>query len=387
MLRLLQSDTEMVIDSGFIYLPLMFDPAIDEEVKIRGTQPGMLKRETAKLIQVHGKYFLQSLRISSILDNYRKLDPETFEYLRRSVIGRFLETLNPASFSVDEELKSIIFQVIPHFARKKNRLQKRQGAEKELMELINRQVAIPDRYYSEAVRFADTLSLRTEIRNIGAAKPSAGTSPSGLTTGRAFRRWLMEALESRVIEEEENRLENLLQSRLQFAKLQKEYIAVLLFAQETGAMELNGSGFFRKKDTGEYYVYARTGQYALKDYYDRIYLFADCRVGVSTFGPMVPYVVEKYKHPFLLGYEPFQKICVRGDFTPDWEFSAAGAIQAIEEGISALFHGYNNRRGNGHHRLDAMWMENNSIVFDDLRIPRDDPRIVSGQIEIKNDFY
>ena len=62
---------------------------------------------------------------------------------------------------------------------------------------------------------------------------------------------------------------------------------------------------------------------------------------MPTHGPLVPYVVEQYKHPFLKGYEPFQKICVTENFIPDWKFSASGAILAIEEGINALFHGYN----------------------------------------------
>ncbi len=383
MLQMLQSDTELVIKAGFIYLPLVFDPSIEKELDIVGRVRSPMSGVGRQVLNIEGKYFLKSLSISSILENYGKFDPQTYEYLRRGVSNRLRGTLNPDSNSIDTKLKTIVFQIIPHFARNENRLRKRREAGEEFLDLVSRHVRIPARFYAEADKYAETFSCNWKIGNTGRMR----APQSGLTTAKAFRQWLLKALESRIVQEEESRLGSLLQSRDQFANLQRKYIAVLLFAKETGVFELNGSGFFRDGKTSEYYVYVHTGQYALKDYYGRLYLFPDCRVAVPTHGPLVPYVVEQYKHPFLKGYERFQKICVTENFIPDWKFSASGAILAIEEGINALFHGYNSRRGNGYHRLDSMKIEKISIVFDDLQIPGDDPRIISGDIEVKNDVY
>jgi hypothetical protein len=383
MLQMLQSDIELVIKGGFVYLPLVFDPSIEKELDIMGQVRSPTSGEGRQLINIQGKYFLKSLSVSSILENYRKFDPQTYEDLRRGIFNRLLGARNPDSNSIDATLKTMVFQIIPHFARNEIRLRKRREAGEEFLDLVSRHFRIPARFYTKADEFADTFSCNWKIRNTGRMR----VPQSGLTTAKAFRQWLLKALESRIIREEESRLGSLLQSRDQFASLQRKYIAVLLFVKEKDFFELNGSGFFRDGKTSEYYVYAHTGQYALKDYYGRLYLFPDCRVAVPTHGPLVPYVVEQYKHPFLKGYEPFQKICVTENFIPEWKFSASGAILALEEGINALFHGYNSRRGNGYHRLDSMKMEKISIVFDDLQIPGDDPRIISGDIEVKNDVY
>ncbi len=390
MLQLLQSDTELYIDSDFVYLPLNSDPSIERELKKSsyGLGPGgSSSRRAPQLIEIQGKYFIRSLRIRSILDNYKRFDPETFEFLRRSVFNRFLNTLNPSSLSLDEKLRAIVFQVLPHFTRKKNKLRRRLGLEEEFLDLVSRQLTIPAGFQAQANTFSDTLSLNKALRNIAGVKAPEQPSPSGLSTSRAFRQWILKSIESRIIEEEKNRLGTLLQNRQQFSRLQRRFITVLLFIKARGALELNGCGFFRNGDTSEYYVYVRTGEYALKDFYGRIYLFPDCRVAISTLGPLVPYVLERYKHPFLKGYDTIQKICVRGDFVPSWKFTPSAAIQALEEGLNALFYGYNSRRGNGYQRLDSMKLEENSIIFDEFRIPDDDPRILSGEIEVKNDFY
>lgn len=388
MLRLLQSDTELLVEAGFIYLPMVFDPAVDKEVNM-GRDGSRASGRAPQLTRSGDKYFLKSLNINSILDNYGKLDPQTYEDLRRNVFNRFLCSLNPASISIDQKLKTIVFQVIPHFARKKNRLRKMRGAAsvEQFLDLVGRRAGIPARFYAEAGRFGDTFSLKKKIRDIGGSTVPQVADKGGLTTAKSFHQRLLKALESKIVREEKDRLEGLLQGRDQYADLQKKYIALLLFINETGDLELNGAGFFRDGDTPEYYVYVHTGQYALKDHKGRLYLFPDCRVAVPTRGPLVPYVVEKYKHPFLWGHESFQKICVAERFIPEWKFSASGAIRALEEGINALFYGYNSSRGNGYHRLDDMRMDKNSIVFDDLRILREDPRIASGEIEVKNDFY
>ncbi len=388
MLQILQSDAKIFIGSGSIYLPLTFDPSIEEEIRASGIDspehPESLENQA--LIEVKGEYFIKSIGISSLLNTYEKIDPETYEYLRNRVFSKFIRSLSPGSISMDEELLAIIFQVMPHFIRKKNRLRRKRITGEEILDLIWRKVSIPARFHDEAARLCDTASIKKELRNF--AGPMVSEEPlSGLVPAQMFRQWFLRALESRIVEREKSRLADLLYNREKFSRLQRRYLAILLFVKESGTFEVSGCGIFRSGKSSEYYVYVRTGPYALKDFYRRLYLFPDCRVAVSTYGPVVPYVIDRYKHPFLKGHDKMQKICVRGDFIPAERFSAVAAIQALEEGVSALFHGYNSRRGNGYNRLDAMQFEKNSIVFEEYRIPFDDPRIVSGEIEVKNDFY
>ncbi len=389
MLQILQSETKVFIGSGFIYLPLLFDPSIEEEIRAYGLDSsGYLNNgQSPRLIKVRGEYFVKSLAISPLLNTYEKVDPETYEYLRSMVFSKFLRSLSPGSISMDEELLAIVFQVMPHFIRKKNRLRRKRITGEEILDLIWRKVSIPPRFHDEAAKLSDTASIQKKLRTFSGPRPADEPSLSGLVPAQSFRQWFLRALESRILEHEKTRLADLLYNRERFSRLQRRYIAILLFVKEIGAFEISGCGFFRNGNSSEYYVYVRTGRYALKDFYRRLYLFPDCRVAVSTYGPVVPYVIDRYKHPFLKGHDKMQKICVRGDFIPAERFNASAAIQALEEGVSALFHGYNSRRGNGYNRLDAMKFEKNSIVFEEYRIPLDDPRVVSGEVEVKNDFY
>lgn len=388
MLQMLESEIEVLIESGFIFLPLKFDPFIEEDLEavVRSRSGHPESAGQANVIAVNGKHYVRSLSIRGILDNYAKFDPETYEYIRRGVFNRFLRTLNPSSLSMDEKLGAIVFQVMPYFLRKKDRLHRKPVLGEEVLDLVSRRLDIPPIFYHEAGKYSDTATLRKRLQTLSAAEVS-DIPFTGLVAAKTVRQWFFKALEAKVIEAEKRRLGSLLYNQEQFSKLQKKYIAVLLFVKAQGALEINGCGFFRGGTSSEYLVYVRTGEFALKDFYGRIYLFPDCRVGVSTTGPLVPYVLDRYKHPFLKGYDTLQKICVRGDFAPMSKFNAVGAIQAIEEGLSALFHGYNSRRGNGYHRLDGMKIEENSIVFEEYRIEPNDPRFAAGELEIKNDFY
>jgi len=388
MLQILESDIELIVESGFLYLPLPLDPSIENEVRSSRFQGGLsLRGRTANIREIQGRYYQKSINIRSLVENYSTFDPLTYEYLRKAVLNKFLRTLNPADLSIDEKLRSIVFQVLPHFIRKKDRLHRKTSLEEEVLDLIGRKVAIPSRYFAEARGFADTVQLQRKLRNLAGIKAPDAPAFSGLVPAKVLRQWFLNVLETRIIEEEKIRLGTLLRNREQFSRLQEKYIAILLFIRERGALELSGCGFFKSDQSSEYYVYVHTGEYALKDIYGRVYLFPDCQVAVSTIGPLVPYVLDRYKHPFLKADNKLQKICVRGDFVPGWKFSASGAVQALEEGLNALFYGYNSRRGNGYHRLDGMKIEENSVVFDDLMVPRDHPKLVSGEVEIKNDFY
>jgi hypothetical protein len=142
----------------------------------------------------------------------------------------------------------------------------------------------------------------------------------------------------------------------------------MLYIADTGEIDIDGFGFIRNNSyKGEYLVYKRTGDYVLKDYYARSYLFSDCRVAISTYAPFWPFVIEKYKHPFLLRHKAGQEICMK-DYRPPDELTAENIIRVLEEGLTAMRYGYDGRRRNGYHSLDKTWVHIPTIDFEEYRI-------------------
>ena len=92
------------------------------------------------------------------------------------------------------------------------------------------------------------------------------------------------------------------------------------------------------------------------------------RVAVSTYQPFRPFVMDKYKHPFLLGHKLGQEICMSSNFVPANELTAKNLIRTLEEGLTALRYGYSARRRNGYHSLDRTWVHIPTIEFADYRI-------------------
>ena len=160
-------------------------------------------------------------------------------------------------------------------------------------------------------------------------------------------------------------------------------MATILYLADRGSLEIDGFGFARDGEGDQYLVYKRTGEYALRDYYGRLYLFPDCRVAVSTTARLHPMVLDRYKHPFLFGHEARQDICLRHFLAPKG-FSAGNVISALEEGLTTLLYGYNPRLRNGYHSLDPMTQMQRSLNFTDYRIPSDHPDIISGKVEVTN---
>jgi hypothetical protein len=172
---------------------------------------------------------------------------------------------------------------------------------------------------------------------------------------------------AKILHSKKEGLRKMLQLREQLKNTKKKHLATLMYIADKGSLEIDGFGFSRIDSSHEYLVYKRTGEYILKDYYARSYLFPDCRVAVPTFGTLRPIVMETYKHPFLLGHEAGQEICL-GQFTPPNKLTAGSIIGGVEKGINALIYGYDSRRRNGIHSLDRKLLYVKSIEFDDYRI-------------------
>ena len=394
----MDSDLEIVVEAGFIYLPLLFDPSIEREFH--------LPRKTNTLVEVNGRHFVKTLSLQSLLENYEKIHPESYEQLRNTCLEKYCHSPDLGGVSIDGKLRAILFQIMPYFIRRKKGLERRRLSEKDILDLICEKVNIPVRYYEEANKLLDTDSLRVLLNNLERQGLTIDPLKDGLISARKFREWLHKALEVEILDREKGRLRQALEEREQFVKTQNKSIAILLCIAEKGSLEIDGFGFSRIF-TEDYLIYKHTGEYALKDYYGRIYLFPDCRVAVSTIGSLRPLVIDHYKHPFLEGHDSGQEICMR-DFSPPRVFNSANVIKALEEGINALLYGYSSRRRNGYHSLDRVTrnvllgdhiMQENVddpliprrsrvciIDFDDYRVSRDHPKIASGQVAVTNEY-
>ena len=401
MWRLLDSDLELVVKSGFIYVPLLFDPTIESEIHT--------PQKTNTLIEVDGRHFIKTLSLQSLVESYEKIHTESYEQVRSAVLQKYHHTLGLSGISISEKLRTILFHIMPYFIRRNKSLERRRLSEEEILDLIGERINIPAGYYEDATKFLDTNSLRRVLHDLEEQGATVDPPKDGLISAQRLREWFLKALEVKIVDREKGRLRQALEEREQFVAAQRKHIAILLYIAEKGALEIDGFGFSKIGLTEEYLIYKHTGEYALKDFYGRFYLFPDCRVAVSTIPPFKPFVIDTYKHPFLEGHDSRQEICLR-HFNPPRVFTTANVINALKEGLNTLLYGYSSRRRNGYHSLDRITAhlrtvdsddyimpepgdyplirtrQVRTVNFEDYRVPRDHPKIASGQVEITNNY-
>lgn len=371
MRQLLDSDLELVVESDFIYLPLLFDPGIEKETQALFRSRRLLEKsgqpEIKTIIKLKGRHFVKALSIHSLLENYGAINAYNYKRLRNDCMRKYHLTPEVDGIFIDGTLRTILFQVMPYFIRKNRGLQRKKLSDEEMLDLIGEKINIPIKYYTDAKTFRDLGPLKEILEALEDQKPMFKPPGNGLLSARKLRDWFHEAIQAKVLASEHDRLTKALQIRQQFSQARPEHIAILLYIADTGSMEIDGFGFNKNNDYRGYLVYKRTGEYVLKDYYARSYLFPDCRVAVSTYALFRPFVIEKYKHPFLIGHKSGQEICMK-DFVPPDELTAKNVIRALEEGLTALCYGYDGRRRNGYHSLDKTWVHIPTIDFEDYRI-------------------
>ena len=374
MRQLLDSDLELVVKSGFVYLPLLFDPEIAKEAQIR-YQTGIPREisgqpESNTVIKHGGRFFVKSLSLHSLLDNYPAIDAYSYERLRNECLRKYRLTSESDHILLDDTLRMILFQIMPYFVRKNRGLQRKNLSDEEILDLIGEKIDIPKRYGNDAETFRDLKPLKRILQDLNQERPIFPPPGNGLLSAHKLRAWLHEAIHAKVLASEQSRIIDALQMREQFSQAKPEHIATLLYIADTGSIEIDDFGFTRNNSyKGEYLIYKWTGEYVLKDYYARRYVFPDCRVAVSTYTPYRPFVMEKYKHPFLLEHKRGQEICMK-DSVPPSELSAKNVIRTLEEGLTALRYGYDGRRRNGYHSLDKMWVHIPTIEFDEYRMEK-----------------
>ncbi|MFC1811707.1 hypothetical protein ACFL03_03355 [Thermodesulfobacteriota bacterium] len=371
MKALLESNIELVVESGFIYLPLLFDPSIKREIQTlhrpEGFQESSNPQESKTIIENQGNYFVKTLSLQSLLSNYETINKDSYEQLKTACMRKY--HLNPEidSITIDGKLRKILFQVMPYFIRKDRGLERGRFSEEEILDLVGEKIDVPKQYDEKAEAFLDMDHLREMLAAIENKTVSIEPPRKGLQSAHELREWFITALDVKILEREYDRLRQALKVREQFRQTSEKHIGILLYIADTGMLEIDNFGFNRIRSPDEYLVYKHTGEYILKDYYARSYLFSDCRVAVSTSGPFRPVVMEMYKHPFLLWHRSGQEICMR-DFYPPTEFTPENIINAIEEGINALLYGYDSRKRNGYHSLDKTTQFVETVVFQEYVI-------------------
>jgi hypothetical protein len=371
MRRLLDSDLELLVESGFVYLPLLLDPQIENEIQIlhRSEKPADSsgRYESQSLIERKGRHFVRSLNLLSWIANYEAVDPYSYTLLKNECLRKYQLAGEIDCDIGDNKLKTILFQVMPHFIKRHKSLRRGKLSEDEIMDLIGEKIEIPARYRSDAQSFLNLEPLKKILKDLDNRKPISQPPENGLLPAYKLRDWFHEAMHAKVLADERDRVQEALAVRRQLTQKKPDYIATLLYIADRGSIEIDGFGFIRMKSRKDYLLYKRTGEYVLKDYYGRSYLFPDCRVGVLTYPPFEPFVLEKYKHPFLRGYQAGQEICIKG-FEAPREFTAEAIIRSLEEGITALVYSYDARRRNGYHTLDKTFVHIPTIVFEEYRI-------------------
>jgi hypothetical protein len=389
--KLLDSDLEVVVVNNFLFVPLLFDPSMATEIQ---SAQGLTGQQAARgspigddLLIVNGRHFIKTLSLLSLLEHFDNLHPGAYNHLRNVFLeNNFGFILNREEISLDNKLKTIIFQIMPHFIRREDSILGRKKPDNdELLALISEKIDIPGKYKQRSRRLSDPELSRKLLAYLDDLVVTVEPIRDGVIAAQDLRQWFYQAITERILQKEKDRLKQKIAQEEQLSKNHRQQAGVLMYLAGKGSLEIEGFGFSRIGKTSDYLIYKRTGEYALKDFYGRPYLFPDCRVAISTAGRLSPIVLESYKHPFLRRHAARQGICLR-HFTPPQAFTAADAITALEEGVNALFYGYNCRRRNGYHSLDRLPLEERLVDFEDYRIAPDHPKISSGQVEIKNAY-
>jgi hypothetical protein len=383
MQQLLDSNLELLITAGSLYVPLRFDPSIAAELEA-SSDPG-LEPATTPFRVMAGRPYVKAMSLPSLVENYETIHPGAYAELRRTCLEKYRPAPTGPEVSPDPKLRIIIFEILPHFIKINRGRKPGPPPPADILEMMARRLAIPPEYYRQAQELYSPESLQRQLRALDNSQDSGGPPPEGLLAARELKTWLLPVLAARILARERDRLKGLLSEGEPSLRSRWQFFALKLYITAAGGLEIDGCGLQRLRRPGEYLIYKRTGDYALKDYYGRIYRFPDCRVAVASQGRLKPVVLESYKHPLLYRQAPGQEICIR-QYTPPTAFTAANVIQALEEGLSALYYGYNRRRRNGYHSLDRVTEHYRSIDFADYVIPRDDPRIISGELEVTNSY-
>ena len=357
MWQLLNGQTEILLQRGYLYVPLLFDPEIAaeltaalgaegseltaaSEVPQPGGQPAAEPggpSPAPRLLFSHGHYYIKSLALASLVEHFQAVFPEEYEQARTTLLLEILPCLEDCPPVVDAKLQTILFEVFPYFfpSRRGGRRQSRSPA--AVLTHLAESVVVPPEGNELLSRLRQREAGLKEILQWLAKRQAAfegGAAPLG--SGQELIAWCRQALQVQIVTDEIARRRRELSELQALWNLPENHLAILLTIAARGAVEINGMGVARDaKRPGEYWVYKNSGEFVLQDYFGRLYLFPSCRVGVASGGPFHPVVLDRYKHPLLRRFAPRQPICLT-DYQAPQDFSATAVIQALQEGLEPL---------------------------------------------------
>ncbi|MBU0987439.1 MAG: hypothetical protein KKH68_09325, partial [Proteobacteria bacterium] len=176
MRQLWNSDLELVVASGFLYLPLLLDPDIEKETQAL-FQPERLSTNPASktIIRLEDRYFVKALSLHSLLENYNAINAYDYKRLRNDCLRQYHLTSAIDDIFIDETFKVILFQVMPYFIRKNRGLVRKKMSDAELLDFIGEKINIPVTYYQDAKNYRDSDSLKEILRSLEDQKPNFKT--------------------------------------------------------------------------------------------------------------------------------------------------------------------------------------------------------------------
>ncbi|MFP3869395.1 MAG: hypothetical protein ACLFVT_00760, partial [Syntrophobacteria bacterium] len=139
MWRLLECDFELLVQSGFLYVPLLLDPEIVHELHQAPSTWNTSKapQEPAVVIAVDGKHFVRAVSLTCLVENYANIHTRSYENLRRDLVHKHRLFPNVEGLSRHSKLKTILFEVMPHFIRRSRGSRKtRLGGRRGMVELL-----------------------------------------------------------------------------------------------------------------------------------------------------------------------------------------------------------------------------------------------------------
>ena len=382
---------EALWKDGTLYLPCPMDPETAQELeKAARAGPFLEVRrggvQGPKVVFHRGIPYVETIAWEGLVRHAAVLFPQVASRIQRKVRRDLFGNAQPQGVQLNTtHLETVLFQVLPRFVRLPAWVKSAENRREALALWLSMKAAVPERFH----RWAKDMQRR-DLESGGTKRPGSflqevwSETEERMVEAETLRRDLEDSLE-RTWRESLAREQERLRKRLRpYRDWAAPALGFMLFILTRGTLEVDGFGFFARSSDGGLVVYKRSGRYALVDYYNRLYLFPDCRVAVTSHD-LWPVVVETYKHPLLPRHQPWQRICL-GHSPSGRTFTAPHIIRSLEDGLNALYHGYDPRKRNGYHRLDHFASFQGDIHFDDFKIPSDDPRCLSGEIPVTNTF-
>jgi len=232
--QLFDPDLQLVLESKFLYVPLLFDPVVKRELLETFHRDPSRKKpaqsRTDVLVKKGGRYFVKALNVYSLLENYEKIYAASYEQVKNACVKKYRYEPGLNETVVGENLRTILFHIMPHFMKKDNRLEREKLSEEHVLDMIKRKVDIPKDFSAYLEKLFLLEPLRTLLSRLDKETPKVNVPIDGLISGGELREWLRRELEIRILDTEKHRIKEQIRVREQFIQTEKntsQYFCIL----------------------------------------------------------------------------------------------------------------------------------------------------------------